>query len=342
MAKTRRRVFAVGIGIVVLGLASQVGLRGFDGKAGSDLAMCENTGTPPPIQHVVVMFLENASFNQVIGKSDAPYINGTLTARCGVATQAFVLTHTSAANYLGVSAGQYPAKSPRGCASVSACSSSVPTLYSQMMASGRGWRNYVEGATSNCDKHSVHDTTKIGHDPGLFFPSIDCAADVVPVRSLTDPDNGSFWTALNTNTLSGLTWLSPTQDHVGEGGSVLPAQEHFLGQFLPKFVASAAYQSGTTALVITYDEGRGRDTRVGEACADEAKDLAGRQNSCHVPLWVVYPYNRGGHDKTFFDLYSITKGVEDLFGEPYLGHAADAKTTSLMGHFGLARYPLTR
>ena len=304
--------------------------------AASTLAMCGNTGTAPAIKHVVVMYLENQGYDQVIGNPSAPYMNNTLTARCGVATEMYAATHASAANYLATTAGQYPAKSPQGCGSVVACSSSAPSLFSQSAAADVGWRNFVEGATSNCEQATISGVTKIGHDPGLFYPDVDCAADVVPVNSLTTPDSGAFWSALDTNALPGFTWLSPSQDHVGEVGSPLSAQDGFLSQFLPKFVASASYQSGTTALIITDDEGSGADSTIGENCTNQTADLAGKQQSCHVPLWVVYPYNHGGTVTTFLDPYSITKGVEDLLGRSHLAHAADAGTNSLVGHFGLS------
>jgi hypothetical protein len=87
---------------------------------------------------------------------------------------------------------------------------------------------------------------------------------------------------------------------------------------------------------MTYDEGQGSDATAGQDCTDQTADLAGQQPSCHVPLWVVYPFNPGVNDGTFFDLYSVTKAVDDVFGQPYLGHAADNDTNSLIGHFGLA------
>jgi hypothetical protein len=208
-----------------------------------------------------------------------------------------------------------------------------------MASAGRGWRDYVEGASSGCSQKSDSGVTKIGHDPGLFYTNINCASDVVPVGSFAQPGSGAFWDALRANSLRGFSWLSPNQDHVGENGSTLAAQDAFLSEFLPNFVASASYQSGSTALVITYDEGHGSDATVGEDCTNQAADLAEQQPSCHVPLWVVYPFNPGANDGAFFDLYSVTKGVEDLFGQPYLGHAADSDTNSLTGHFGLATGP---
>lgn len=330
--RSRSAVIAVSVAVVAAGISATAGTTV---QAGASLTLCGNTGSGPAITHVVVMYLENESYGAVIGNAAAPYINNTLTARCGVATHAFAATHTSAANYLAATAGQYPPGSPKGCGTVAACVTSSPSLFSQMATAGGGWRNVVEGAPSNCDKTTVNGVTKIGHDPGLFYSTIDCADDVIPVKSLTKPNTGTFWTELDTNSLPAFTWISPDQTHIGENGSPIKSQNSFLSQFVPDFVASAAYQSGTTALVLTYDEGAGDDKSVGENCTNQTADLAGKQESCHVPLWVVYPYNPGGNVTTFLDPYSITKGVEDLFGTSYLAHAADAGTNSLVGHFGV-------
>jgi Bacterial Ig domain len=61
----------------------------------------------------------------------------------------------------------------------------------------------------------------------------------------------------------------------------------------------------------------------------------GSRPSCQVPLLVIYPYTPAGNDSTYFDHYSITKAVEDVFGLPYLARAGDAQTNSLAGHFGI-------
>ena len=232
---------------------------------------------------------------------------------------------------------QYPASSPTGCGTVSACSSSEPSLYAQLQAAGLGWNDFVEGATSACPQTSIADVTKIGHDPGLFYPAANCAANVLPVTSLTTPDSGAFWTDLANNTLPAFTWLSPNQTHNGEETPTLANQDKFMSSFLPQFVSSAAYQSGTTALIVTDDEGTGSDATPGEDCTNKTLDVGGKQPSCQVPLWVVYPYNPGTKDATFLDLYSVTKAVDDLFGLPEIGHAADAQTASLLGHFGLTK-----
>ena len=65
-------------------------------------------------------------------------------------------------------------------------------------------------------------------------------------------------------------------------------------------------------------------------------DVSAHQDSCHIPLFVVYPYTPAGAvDDGFLDDYSITKTVEDIFGLSHLAHAGDAQTASLVGHFGI-------
>ena len=82
---------------------------------------------------------------------------------------------------------------------------------------------------------------------------------------------------------------------------------------------------------MTYDEGRGKDNKVGENCADKTADLYGRQPSCHVPLFVVWPYVRPGTNNTFLTLYSLTRTIEGVFGLPCLAHACSPVTASLAG-----------
>ena len=80
------------------------------------LALCGNAGPGPAVRHVIVVMLENESQHQVVGNTtDAPYINGTLTKQCSYAASMFAATHYSAANYLALTAGQFPAESPAGC-----------------------------------------------------------------------------------------------------------------------------------------------------------------------------------------------------------------------------------
>lgn len=304
----------------------------------ADSGPCGVSGTPPAIQHVIVVMLENRSYNQVIGKSAAPYEN-ELASDCGNATHAYGATHSSAANYLAASAGQYPAGSPSGC-DYTACASSEPSIYQQLDSAGLTWKAYEESMPSACDKSNAS-PYKIGHNPPIFYTGIsaaECQSHDIGVPSLTAA-SGAFWDDLQAGTLPAVSWITPNTSNDGEnrcgGNCALAAADTWLENFMANVTASGEYQAGNTLVLITYDEGEGRDYAIGEDCTNETADLGGSQPSCHVPLLVVYPYTQGGNDSTFFDHYSITKSVEDVFGLPHLAHAGDAQTSSLAGHFGI-------
>ena len=128
--------------------------------------------------------------------------------------------------------------------------------------------------------------------------------------------------------------MTPSRTNDGENSCppacALASADRWLHRFLALVAATPSYQNGSVLVLVTYDEGRGWDNAFGENCADKAADLAGRQPSCHVPLFVIWRYARPGSNSTFFTLYSITRTIEDLFGLPCLAHACDP-TTSLAG-----------
>jgi phospholipase C len=314
---------------------------------GGSLSLCGNPGpAPTAIQHVIVVMLENLSYKQVVGSANAPY-ETSLASQCGIAPAYFGATHTSAANYLAVSAGEFPSASPPGCGSVKACADSSNNLYNQLTAAGLTWGGFMESMPSACDP-STGGEYKNGHDPIIFYtdiPAAECDANDVGVSDLT-AQSGALWNDLQNQALPSFSWITPSESDDGEGAGTPAQNEQAADTWLQKFLGtvqqSNSYQSGNTVVLVTYDEGTGADSKVGEDCTNESLDLpvangvSAHQDSCHVPLFVIYPYTPAGDsDATFFDHYSITKTVEDLFGLPYLAHAGDAQTSSLLGHFGL-------
>jgi phospholipase C len=304
-------------------------------------SLCGTTKATAAPRHVVIVMLENRSYKQVIGNSAAPFEN-SLVKSCGVAASMWGATHSSAANYLAVSAGQYPSSSVHGC-NYAACASAETSIYQQLDSAGRGWRAYEEAMPSACDK-STAAPYKIGHNPPIFSTGIsgaECKARDLPVGSLTKR-SGAFWHDLHTGHLHAVSWITPDTSDDGEascgGDCALSLADSWLQSFVSLVAASTEYRSGNTAIFVTYDEGTGSDSTIGEDCTDKAADLAGSQPSCHVPFFVIYPGTKAGaHSKTFFDHYSLTRTIEDFFGLGYLANAADAQTASLAGHFGLVK-----
>jgi phosphatidylinositol-3-phosphatase len=313
----------------------------------AELALCGNQGPAPPVAHVVVVMLENLSYKEVIGSKAAPF-QTRLARECGNATSNFGATHSSAANYLGISAGEYPqASTPHGCATVKTCADSSDNLYRQLSTAGLTWDAFIEAMPSPCDPASSGDY-KIGHNPVIFYTDISpgaCRAHDVGEPNLT-VQSGILWADLQKETLPSFSWVSPDKLNDGDEGGTAVENERRADSWLRTFIGlmqrSNSYQAGNTLVIVTYDEGTGPDSRTGEDCANKALDLpihdntSAYQDSCHVPMFVVYPYTPAGDDDaTFFTHYSITKTVEEIFGLPYLAHAGDAGTNSLIGHFGL-------
>ena len=339
------------VGPTAAGLVTAVGLIlsllfAVQGVAHSAvLPLCGEPGTAPvPVSHVIVVMLENRSYRQVVGSQYAPYQTG-LASQCGTATAMFGATHTSAANYLATSAGEFPASSPPGCGSVSKCADGSNNLYAELDSAGLSWRGYMESMPSAC-YGSTSSPYKIGHNPILFYtdlPKSECLANDLPVADLTAPA-GAFWNDLQNQTLPAFSWVSPNMNNDADtgGSSALQAADTWLQNFIGLVLQSNSYQAGNTLVLVTYDEGTGSDYVTGENCTNESLDMpvtngiSAHQDSCHVPLFVVYPYTQAGtSDGTFFDAYSITKTVADLFGLAYPAHAADPQTASLVGHFGI-------
>ena len=343
------RIVGVSVG-VVLSAISVIAPSPVSGAAGAvSLSVCGNPvpKQPTPIQHVVMVMMENESYRRVIGNANAPYETG-LAAQCGTATAMFGATHTSAANYLGLSAGEFPAASPQGCGTVRQCRDNSNDLYHQLDTAHLSWRAYEESMPGPCGQRSTA-TYKIGHNPALFYSDIsaaECARDDLSVADLT-ARTGAFGDAVSDKTLPSLSWVTPNLLNDGEGpggeNGEEKAADTWLRAFMSMLSQSASYQAGNTLVLIAYDEGTGRDSRVGEDCTDKSRDLpvtkgiSAHQDSCHLPFFVVDPFTPAGRqDATFFDLYSVTRTVEDIFGLPHLAHAADSQTATLIGHFGLA------
>lgn len=356
--QTLRRKHPALLAAVALAVPAIFSLSAFSplsaNTSGAALSLCGNPGPASAgIQHVVVVMMENLSYNQVVGSSNAPY-QTNLASQCGVAPTYFGATHTSSANYLAISAGQYTAASIPGCGSVKACADSENNIYNQLTTAGLPWGGFIESMPSACDptssgtNTSSHDLYSNGHNPIIFFtdiPAAACQANDVGVSDLT-AQSGAFWNDLQNQTLPSFSWITPNAANGNEGPGTKAQDEQAADTWLQKFIGtvqqSNSYQSGNTLVLVTYDEGNGADKVNGEDCTNESLDLpvangvSSHQESCHVPLFVVYPYTpAGASDPTFFDHYSITKTVEDLFGLPYLAHAGDAQTNSLVGHFGI-------
>ena len=270
--------------------------------------------------------MENHSEGQVIGPpgstvaKNAPYVNGTLVPGCGLATNYHNVTHPSLPNYLAATSG-----STQGLAKdclPAKCSNSSASLFSQLTS----WRGYDESMPGNC---SMSNTNLYApkHNPAAYYKSVApaCKTNDVPLGTLT---SGSFSQDLAKGTLPAFSFVTPDLCNDTHNCS-LSTGDAWLSSWVPKITASPAYQSGSTVLIITWDEGN-RGT-AGESCATNTAD-----QSCHVAAIIVSPYTPAGTaSNTLFNHYSLLKTTEQMLGLPLLGHAADPATNSMRTAFHL-------
>jgi hypothetical protein len=258
---------------------------------------CGTAVTPPTTyQHVIWIVFENKAYSEIIGSASAPYLN-TLASECGVATNFFAETHPSLPNYIAMTSG-----STQGITDDNPPSShplAVPSIFSQVAS----WRSLQESMPSNC---ALTDSNPyaVKHNPAAYYTGIRTACVSFDVPLGSTPDISAAYTFVTPNLCNDMHDCS-----VSTGDS-------WLSTLLPKILGSTAYTSGSTAIVITWDE-----------------DDSSASN--HVATLLIAPsVPIGTSVATTFNHYSMLRTTEELLGvNTYLGNAATATSMRSPFHF---------
>jgi len=264
------------------------------------------------VQHVIWIWMENKPYDGIIGSAAAPYEN-ELAAQCGLATNYHAVTHPSLPNYIAATSG-----GTQGITDDAAPAShplAVASIYSQVKAAGKTWRDYEESAPGNCPLTSSG-LYAVKHDPAPYYTGIrsDCAIWDVPMGTTAA---GTFLDDLANDTLPAFSFVTPNLCNDTHDCSVATG-DNWLRAWFGKILASPGYLAGTTVIFLTWDEDDGSATN-------------------HIATIVVSPSTPAGTvSGSTFDHYSLLKTTEQLLGiTTFLGHANDAGTTSLSSAFNL-------
>jgi phosphatidylinositol-3-phosphatase len=334
-SRTRRAPLAAALIAAVCGLAALACGANKSGArapvARSDAgAPCGAQRRPPArYSHVIWIIFENQSAADVIGNHRLPYIN-RIARRCGLATRFFAEAHPSLPNYIAMTSG-----GTQGVTNDDSGPLSADNIYAQVKRSGRGWRHYAFGMSTNCDHRDSPSSDRAiytaHHQSAIFFRNIarDCARWDVGVGNpakVVDPNdvrNGPLARALDTDRLPAFATLEPTDDggNSSAGGEVDPVKGNaFLARWIPRITRSAAYRRGGTAIFITWDEPNDFDVNPP------------RQTIATI---VIAPTVRAGvRVGTRFNHYAMLRTTEELLGlRPFLGGAANATSMRSGFHF---------
>jgi phosphatidylinositol-3-phosphatase len=282
-----------------------------------DAAPNDATITPidgPPGSHPLTVFtilMENHDYKEIVGSSDAPYVN-SLIAQGGLATNYKDSgTHPSLPNYLYLISGatQYigfvdldPIDPPFPV--------NKPNLGTQLEAAAIKWRSYQESASTACNKAGSGNYAP-KHDPFLYFTdqvtgaSAPCAA--------TNVDFSNFAADLATDTYRYM-WITPNLADDGHDPSTDPTtalttSDTWLKNHVPAILASDAFKNNGV-LFITWDEAEGRNG----------------DNADQVPMIILSSRLKaaGMTSATAFTHASYLATVEDLLGLPRLATVTSA------------------
>ena len=270
---------------------------------------CGTVASAPTYTHVIWVWMENHSYDTIIGSSQAPYIN-SLAAECGLATNYHNITHPSLPNYvagdLRTRAWQSSSTFDTDCNPSKHCSTPAPSIFGQ----GETWKAYEESMPSNCDPANAGEYA-VRHNPPPYYTTLSgCSTYDVPYTQLA--------TDLASNTLPAFSFITPNLIDDMHDGTIADG-DSWLAANLPAIFNSPEYQDGTTAVFLTWDEGEGGKSND---CATNTTDIG-----CHVATIVVSPSTQPGTTSgTLFNHYSLLGTTEQLLGLPKLGLAATAPT----------------
>ena len=262
-------------------------------------------GSVPAFDHIFTIMMENHSYNEIIGSSQAPYIN-SLASQYGLATNYFGVTHPSLPNYLAATGGSTFGVNT----DCNTCFQSQPNIaVDRVEASGRSWKGYMESMPSSC---FVGDSGEYAqkHDPFIYYDDIrlnstECNK-VVPYTDLaTDLSSAS--------TTPNYVWITPNLiDDMHDG--TISQGDTWLSQNVPTILNSPAFTTQNSLLVITWDE-------------DD-----GTQNNQVATLVIAKSVPAGFRSSTLYNHYSLLSTIESAWGLSPLT-TNDANATPLSDFF---------
>lgn len=255
-------------------------------------------GSPEPLpvpkaglDHVVIIVEENESASNILGNEDAPYINKLATENA-LATNYRAVTHPSLPNYLAMTSGTN-AGITDDCEPGDGCTARVPNITDAIEQSGRTWKMYAESMPAPCTAKNSG-LYAVRHNPFMYYPGVTddkahCEAHVVPLTQL-DEDLAS------SAGLPDYVFISPNicndmHDCPVETGDA------WLSRRVPKILASPAFTTQNSLLVITWDE----------------DDDDGGNNT--VPTIFAGPAARQAYESDRkYGHYSLLRTIEDQWG----------------------------
>lgn len=267
----------------------------------------------PDFAHIVIMIFENKEYDLIVGNGQMAYFN-LLANSYTLLNQHYAVSHPSLPNYLSLIGGD--TFGIEDDCDREDCYINVPSLPDLIEQSGRTWKTYQEEMPDPCYLGTTVRYVR-KHNPFVFFEPIRtdqtrCEQSIVPLTHL-DAD-------LITNDLADFIFITPNICHSAHD-CPLGYADQFIKEQLEKLYPVLEATGEPYLIILTWDEGNTEETCCG------LTDPGGG----HVATVLISPQVKQNYqDATPYSHYSILKTIADAWGLPYLGHAGDAETSSIV------------
>jgi phospholipase C len=305
-------------------------LAGCANNSGNTSAACDPlTGAPgvaPPRWGgtVFTIVMENHSRGQILGNSQAPYINSLASQNAVAEGYHDSFVHPSEPNYFWMVAGQnFGVLDDADPASHHL--SATSHIADQLELAGLGWKAYQESMGEPCGLTS-HGRYAAKHNPFAYFddingwdgkafhPELRCNAHVVDYAQL-DVD-------IANRAVPRYVFITPNLDSDMHDGSIALG-DSWLAREVPKLLATDAFKNGGVIFLL-WDEGGG------SPASDDPPFLAISPNA--VP---------GMRSQVDYDTSSYLKTVQNVLGLAELPCASAAERTTVDSMADLFAVPMT-
>jgi hypothetical protein len=258
--------------------------------------LCAATALPRP-DHVVIAIEENRAFKNVIGSPDAPYVNA-LARQGALLTDYHGLTYPSQPNYIalysGSTQGVTTSEIPRR-------RFTAPSLGGQLVAAGLDFGGYSEDMPYTGFTQPFYRGYVRRHNPWVNFLDTPLT-DNMPLARFPRPGNH--------DRLPTVSFVIPNVYHdMHEGTSTVRAGDDWLRQRLDPYVQWA--KDHNSLFVLTWDED---DHTEGN----------------RIPTIVVGSGVNAGAYPEPLNHYNLLRTLEDMYGLPPLGAAAQARPIDMV------------
>jgi acid phosphatase len=194
----------------------------------------------PAYSHIVIVFEENHSYSQIIGSSEAPYIN-SLASRGALFTNSHAITHPSEPNYMAITSGSTYGLSSDACP----FSTAKASIGSELIAAKLSYAGYSESMPSQGYEGCTNGEYARKHNPTAIYTDLPSSVN----RTFARFPSGSGYADLPT-----VSFVDPSLlDDMHDG--TVAAGDSWLKKNMGSYVTWAA--SHNSLLIVTWDENDG-------------------------------------------------------------------------------------